>query len=272
MACATPTIVVGGISIPTNEFANSRELQNTVSGDQGDPTFDGYDENIANGNNTDNKTGVQVPGEGQTTATQTTPPTPSPIPPAKSNTAPPPGGNGVPVTCPIWDGVNYDIQLSPNFTLRNFTIGYPSGIGKVIWPHPLTAAPVFGYTMQQRFCNLMALSVNIAEPIRAKFGAFTVTSGLRNITSASSGLSQHVKGEAIDIQFPGWTYNRYWENAQWIKDNIKYDQFIYEHSDKTGLAWYHISFNQSGNRSASLPTKVMTMYRNHYDPGLKRYG
>ena len=50
-----------------------------------------------------------------------------------------------------------------------------------------------------------------------------------------------------------------------------FDQFIFEHSSKTGLAWYHLSFRRSGNRPASDRTKVMTMYRGHYDSGLRRY-
>ena len=86
------------------------------------------------------------------------------------------------------------------------------------------------------------------------------------------GISQHVTGQAIDVQFTGWSYERYWENAQWVKDNIPYDQFIFEHSSKNSLAWYHLSYNSTGNRAASVPSKVMTMYRNHYDSGLKKYG
>ncbi len=76
----------------------------------------------------------------------------------------------------------------------------------------------------------------------------------------------------MDVQFAGWNYQTYWDNAAWVKDNIPYDQFIFEHSDKTGLAWFHLSFNNTGNRPATSPTKVMTMYRNHYDPGLQKHG
>jgi len=273
MTCATPTVTVGGISIPTNEFANAAELIRTVSSDQGDPTYDEYEGNVANGNNSAGRTGIQVPGASGTVPEQTTLPTPIPFPSAETNNTPVPGGNGTSVICPIWDGINYDIALSTNYTLRNFTIGYTSGIGRVTWPHALPNSTVFGFTMQQRFCNLLALAVNIAEPIRARFGQFRVNSGLRNDNSVKPpGVSQHTSGQAIDIQFDGWTYERYWQNAQWIKDNIRYDQFIFEHSSRPGSAWYHLSFKQSGNRSPTEPTKVMTMYRNHYDSGLKRYG
>jgi hypothetical protein len=272
MTCATPTLIVGGISIPTNEFANAAEIITKVSGDQGDPTYDEYEGNVAGGNNTTSTQGIQVPGESGSVPEQTTLPEAIPIKAEAEVVTPPPGGNGTPVTVPGWDGSNYDISMSPNFKLRNFTIGAASGTGRVIFPHPLPLTSVAGYTMQQRFSNLAALSVNIAEPLLAKFGPFQINSGLRNDNSVKPpGVSQHVTGQAIDVQFAGWTYDRYWENAQWVKDNIKYDQFIFEHSSTTGLAWFHLSFNQQGNRAASNRTKVMTMYRNKYDSGLKRY-
>lgn len=256
MSCAPQNIVIDGITISTSDFVNATELISNVSGDGGDPTQDAYEENIANGNNTTGRTGVQFPP-----STQTTLPTPIPIPPQESNNTSGQSGNGVPVACIPWGG-SYNEQLSPNFKVKDFTIAafYPNQM--------ITVGP---YTPNVRFCNLMNLAMNIAEPMLAKFGPFRINSGIRNVSS-TSGISQHITGEAVDIQFAGWTYATYWQNAQWIKDNIPYDQFIFEHSDRTGLAWYHLSYNKTGNRPASLATKVMTMYRNHYDSGLKRYG
>ena len=258
MACSAPSIVVGGVTISTSDFENAKELL-SVSGDGGDPTADGYDENIAGGNNSAGTTGVQIGNM----PTQTSLPTPSPIPGTASNTTPPPGGDGAPIPGQVWNG-DYNIQLSTNFKLSAFT-------NKALFPNPLTNFDGT-YTADKRFTNLKALSVNVAEMLFAKFGAFRINSGIRNSNSTSGGLSQHVKGEAMDIQFAGWNYQKYWDNAAWVKENVPYDQFIYEHSDATGLVWYHLSFNNAGNRVATLPTKVMTMYRNHYDPGLQRHG
>jgi len=260
MSCAAPEVVVGGVPISTSDFENSQELLNTVSGDGGDPTLDGYDESIANGNNSNNRSGVQFPPSAQTSL-----PRPSPFPANQVDDKKPAQANGVDPTCPIFavvDNTTYDIQLSPNFKVRNFTIN-------ALFKNQIL--PISGITPQDRVCNLKAVAVNICEPMLARFGSFNINSGLRNQNTTPSGISQHVKGEAVDIQFSGWTYARYWENAAWIRDNIAYDQFIFEHSDKTGLAWYHLSFNRAGNRVASLPTKVMTMYRNYYDQGLRRY-
>jgi hypothetical protein len=256
MSCAASNFQIGGVLVSTSDFVNMQELL-TVSGDQGDPTADADDESIAGGNNVSGTTGIQIPPP-----TQTSPPGVITQKPGASNTKPAPGGNGTPVTCDTWDG-DYDFELSTNFKLRDFTL-------TTLSKNPVT--DLLGLTASQRVCNLQSLAVNIAEPLRARFGSsIKINSGLRNTNSTSSGVSQHVSGQAMDIQFPGWTYDRYWENAQWVKDNIPYDQFIFEHSSKTGLAWYHLSFDPLGNRLPTSPRKVMTMYRNRYSTGLHKF-
>jgi hypothetical protein len=257
MACSAPTEIVGGVTLSTSQFENAKALLQ-ISGDQGDPTADGYDENIAGGNNAGGTTGVQIGNMPM----QTTLPTPSPIPGTASNTTQPPNNPGTPLPGAIWNG-SYDAAVSNNFKVRDFSIN-------ALFPNQLTSYDGT-YTSDVRFTNLKALALNVAEPLLSKFGPFRINSAIRN-TNSTSGLSQHVKGQAMDIQFVGWNYAKYWDNAAWVKENIPYDQFIYEHSDATGLVWYHLSFNNAGNRVPSLPTKVMTMYRNHYDPGLQRHG
>ena len=257
MACTSPRIVVGGVTISTNDFENARELIANISGDVGDPSYDGYEENIANGNNNKNRSGIQFPP-----SSQTSPPAGISDLPSDTYNRTPPGLQGNSVVCIPWTG-NYQQTISTNFKIEDFTV-------KALWPHQMQDYP--GFSASARVCNLQGLAVNVAEPILAKFGTFIINSGLRNTTSSSNGISQHVTGEAMDIQFTGWTYNRYWDNAKWIAENIPYDQFIFEHSDKTGLAWYHLSFKRSGNRAPSDPNKIMTMYKNRYSPGLLKFG
>jgi hypothetical protein len=271
MPCAAPTTVVGGVTLSTNNFENAQALIATVGSDQSDPTADEYEGYIANGNNTNGTTGIQQ----SPLPTQTTLPPPSSIPPKQTNDTPASGKNGTPVVSPTWDGSNYDIAMSTNFILRNFTVGYGSGDPNTtsrgcLFPNELNDG--FGLTKQQRFENLQALSVNILEPLWNKFGPFRINSGIRNENSVKPpGISQHCTGQAVDIQFPDWTYDSYWQNAPWVKDNLPFDQFIFEHSSRTKTVWFHLSYNSSGGRSTSDPTKVMTMYRGCYDSGLKRY-
>ena len=267
--CGNTVAVVGGVRISTRDFVNAQDLINTVGSDDSDPIADEYEGYVANGKNTRGTKGIQDP-----LPTQTELPDPSPVAPKEADEAPPSQPQPTPVGCTTWVKGDYDAVMSKNFILRNFTVGYSDKKLNMsrgcLNPNPLI--DIAGYTAQVRFCNLQALAQNVLEPLWAKYGEFRINSGIRNQNSVKNGVSQHVTGEAVDVQFNGWNYAMYWEAAKWVKDNLPYDQFIFEHSSKTGLAWLHLSFRRSGNRPASDPTKVMTMYRGNYDKGLRRYG
>lgn len=268
--CSAPSVSVGGVNLSTNPFANAQQLIKDIGSDQADPTNDDYEGYTANGKNSGNTTGIQVPAPVQTAL-----PDPISQPAKASDTTPPPVLNSPTSGCPIWDGVNYDYPLSDNFILRYFTIGYGTGSSQnsqrgCMFPHELIDIP--GFSKQVRFCNLLNLAKNVLEPLMARFGPFRINSGIRNENSvAPPKTSQHVTGEACDVQFPGWTYDTYWQNAQWIKDNIPYDQFIFEHSSKSQTVWLHLSYKAADGRTPGDRTKVMTMYRGQYDSGLKKY-
>lgn len=266
MACTAPTVISGGVAIPTSAFQDAQALLQ-VSDGGADPILDEYEESIAGGNNTSGATGILIAGNPNianpvgTIPTQTTPPPPISQTPAISNNTPSKAGNGTVPTPGTWSG-SYTELLSPHFTVGSFTINAKM-------PHPLIN--YLTYTTDIRFNNLKALAINVAEPLMAKYGQPNINSGIRNETSTPTGVSQHITGQAADFQFTGWNYAQYWDAAQWIKDNINYDQFIFEHSSSTGLAWFHLSFNTAGNRAPSVTTKVMTMYRNQYSPNLKSF-
>lgn len=274
MPCQAPRVVVGGVSISTNRFENAQELIKTVGSDQADPTADEYEGYIALGNNTKGAAGIS---QDQDPPKQTTLPPPPTTPAKASNDKPPPATVPTPEDCTVWDGVNYDVPVSNHFILRNFTVGYSTpSLNQTrgcLFPNPLidvvtSAGPC---PKQVRFCNIQTLARVVLEPIYQRFGYPRINSAIRNNdTVKPPNISQHMLGEAVDIQFPGWTYEMYWQNAAWVKDNINYDQFIFEHSDSTGLAWYHLSYRRSGS-SRPDSTRVMTMFRGKYIPGLKKY-
>ena len=261
MGCKAPTVVIGGVTLSTNDAENAQALLDELGGDNGDPTFDEYTTNIAGGNNSTGTKGVQV----NNPPTQTSAPTPPPAntPKTAENNTPPPVMTGKPVDCgSAWTG-NYDDQLSPNFKVRNFTVNCH-------YPNPMM--DYGGYTATQRVCFLQHLAINVAEPLLAKFGKFRINSAIRNKETCDKPLiSQHTHGQACDLQWPGWSLDKYWESAQWVKDNIPYDQYIYEYSAASGSVWYHLSYVPTGARKAGDRTKVMTMWQNHYIPGLQRY-
>ena len=93
--------------------------------------------------------------------------------------------------------------------------------------------------------NLKELCMNVAEPIRARFGAFSPSSGYRSskLNTAVGGkkTSQHCKGQAMDIPRIGNGKHSLMHIYNWIRNNIDYDQVIFEH-DSLGNKWIHVSY------------------------------
>ena len=92
--------------------------------------------------------------------------------------------------------------------------------------------------------NLKTICKNILEPIRENYGLpFTPNSGYRsaklNNAVGSSPKSQHLKGQAVDIELP--SIDNY-ELAQWIRNNLDYDQLILEfYNGEPTSGWVHVS-------------------------------
>ena len=81
--------------------------------------------------------------------------------------------------------------------------------------------------------NMKMICLNILEPIRTTFDRpVIITSGFRSVelceAIGSSSKSQHAKGEAVDFEIPGVSNK---EVADWIDENLPYDQLILEFFD-----------------------------------------
>jgi hypothetical protein len=94
------------------------------------------------------------------------------------------------------------------------------------------------------------LAENVFQPIRDHFGVpIRISSGYRSaalnkaIGGASS--SQHCKGEAIDIDMDGTTVTNK-QIFDFIKDNVNFDQLIWEFGTDTNPDWVHVSYNSDG--------------------------
>ena len=103
--------------------------------------------------------------------------------------------------------------------------------------------------------KLKALCENILQPVRDHFGRVKVTSGYRSpelCTAIGSSInSQHAKAEAADFEVMG-TDNA--ELADWIKDNLPYDQLILEYytPEEPNSGWIHCSYIPEGSRAQFL--------------------
>lgn len=99
---------------------------------------------------------------------------------------------------------------------------------------------------------LRLLAVNILQPARDALGPITVTSGFRNakVNAAIGGsrTSQHMKGEAADLQCD--------DNAALFKfiKTLEFDQLIWEFGDKEQPDWVHVSYSKK-NRKEVLRAK-----------------
>jgi zinc D-Ala-D-Ala carboxypeptidase len=107
---------------------------------------------------------------------------------------------------------------------------------------------------QEHLQNLKKLAENIFEPIRLHFGVpIMVSSGYRsralNTAIGGSLTSQHCSGEAIDIDMDGTS--RGVTNKMvfdYIKDNLNFDQLIYEFGTINSPDWVHVSFESTGKQ------------------------
>lgn len=93
------------------------------------------------------------------------------------------------------------------------------------------------------------------EPMRVWYGKpLKVSSFYRcpalNKAVKGSKTSQHIKGEAIDIDTGSRTENK--KLLLWAKENLIYDQLINEYPNSEGPSWVHISFTLNGNRNEFL--------------------
>jgi hypothetical protein len=162
--------------------------------------------------------------------------------------------NGVSTDCKF-GSLDYNMQLSPNYRLRDLSIG-------CVFAHKIKAQ--VGLNEEDIVCNLRNLAINILEPLKAKYPNIRINSAFRGTPSIPGGVSQHQKGEAVDIQISGYSPRDYVPLANWCISNLPFDQLIFEHGNSI---WLHISCK----KDAVQRKQLLTMYRGNYSSGLKLY-
>jgi hypothetical protein len=161
---------------------------------------------------------------------------------AEPDTNPPPDNKKEAEVIKCGVGVDYDAKISPNYALKDVSIG-------AVFRHKIKEQR--GLSESDIVCNLQNLAINILEPLRAQFPSTRINSGFRGTPSIPGGVSQHEKGEAVDIQFPGFSNSKYLEAAKWVRDNLPFDQLIFEHGNSI---WLHISCKRNGTQRKQLLT------------------
>jgi len=108
--------------------------------------------------------------------------------------------------------------------------------------------------------NMKLLAEKVFEPLREWVDApIKVNSMFRslelNTALKGSKTSSHMNGEAMDITSMGGKSNL--EMFHWIKDNLCFDQLIWEFGKEP--KWLHVSFSKN-NRKQVLVTKKRGVY------------
>jgi zinc D-Ala-D-Ala carboxypeptidase len=118
--------------------------------------------------------------------------------------------------------------------------------------------------------NLKSLCEMILQPIRDHFDCVvSVSSGYRSpelcVAIGSSTKSQHARGEAADFEIFGVSNK---ELADWIDENLDYDQLILEYWKESdpNSGWIHCSFNTQGNRKQYLKAYKDENNKTRYEP------
>lgn len=113
--------------------------------------------------------------------------------------------------------------------------------------------------------NMQALAENIFQPLRDYFGVpIHISSGYRsealNNAIGGSKSSQHCKGEAMDIDRDGYSQPNNAQIFEYIKNNLDFDQMIWEFGTQKNPEWVHVSHKRDGKNRAELLVAYKTSY------------
>jgi hypothetical protein len=104
--------------------------------------------------------------------------------------------------------------------------------------------------------NFKKLAENVFQPIRDHFAVpIRISSGYRskelNTAIGGSLSSQHCQGEAIDIDMDGTTITNK-QIFDFIKNNLNFDQLIWEFGTDKNPDWVHVSYESTGKQRKQI--------------------
>lgn len=120
--------------------------------------------------------------------------------------------------------------------------------------------------------NMRDTAVNVFEPLRLHFGkpigirSFYRSPAL-NLAVGGADKSQHMTGQAVDIDADIYGNLNNGEIFTYICNNLVFDQLIWEFGNDENPDWVHVSFNHGQNRREVLRS-VMAGGKTKYLPFL----
>jgi len=110
--------------------------------------------------------------------------------------------------------------------------------------------PQLGLLEDDIVYRLALLAVNVIQPLKDRYENIVIKSGFRQV---NSGISQHEMGEAVDIQIVNQTPELLYEVANWMQNNLAFDQLVLNFSNiGDGEPWIHVSFSPNSLRHQVL--------------------
>ena len=144
-------------------------------------------------------------------------------------------------------------------------------LSEVIKSNTATRKGIDNSPTKEHLQNLEAVAKNIFQPIREYFFVpIGISSGYRsealNLVIGGSRTSQHCKGEALDLDADIFGKITNAQIFEFIKNNLDFDQMIWEFGTEKEPNWIHVSFTtKRPNRKQILKAKKVygkTKYSN----------
>ncbi len=124
----------------------------------------------------------------------------------------------------------------------------------------------------QHIENFKLLAEKVFEPIRNNFRCpIHISSAYRSIelnrVVGGSLTSQHCSGEAIDVDMDGSTNGVTNKMVfDYIKDNLEFDQLIWEFGTSENPDWVHVSYESTGKQRKQILKAIRVNGKTQYSP------
>ena len=126
-----------------------------------------------------------------------------------------------------------------------------------VYSNTATRLGIDNTTNDEQLSNMKLVAEKVFEPPRKWVGGpIKINSFFRglplNTAIGGSKKSQHMKGQAMDID-DNYGHATNAEMYHWIKENLDFDQMIWEFGDDDNPDWVHISYvSEEENRNRCL--------------------
>jgi hypothetical protein len=184
-----------------------------------------------------------------------------------------------------WTDIPAVAQLSKHFNVGDLS----SRVKEVGLQNFLSAQGNLG--LDEIATNLKSLAVNALDPLKDRFPNMEISDAFKPVAAQLldsdpdsplskmfTGITKELGGKALDavkeqletvtpfnlgqaanLQFKGADASEYFSIAQWVKDNVPYDQIKLEYSTiGSGTPWITVVHKQEGNRDVDAEDKVIT--------------